>query len=248
MHTPSVILLPGSLCDRRLWQYQLAHLEVHAAVEVGDLTRDESIAAMARRLLERAPPRFALAGLSLGGIVALEVMRQAPERVRGLALLSTNARPSSPEQRAQWREIAAKVRGGRLREVVCDTLLPALVHPDRRADAKLARVVEEMAAAVGPEAYLCQLAALATRADSRPWLARIACPTLVVAGRADAICPLALHNEMAAAIPGARLAVVERCGHLSSLEQPQAISALLRDWLHGLSDPHSRAIASDEAR
>ena len=232
MHTLSLILLPGSLCDQRLWQHQLDGLSSNAAVSVGDLTRDDSIEGMARRVLTAAPPHFALAGFSLGGIVALEVIRQAPERVQRLALLGTSARPSSAEQRAQWRQIGAMVRAGQLRTVVRDLLLPALVHPDRRADAWLATIIKDMANTAGPEAYLRQLAALSTRADSRPHLAQIACPTLLVAGREDALCPVALHEEMATEIPGARLVVIERCGHLSSLEQPQAITALLNDWLH----------------
>lgn len=233
MHTPSLILLPGSLCDHRLWQHQLTTLASDAAVSVGDLTHDDSIAGMARRVLAGAPPRFALAGLSLGGIVALEVIRQAPERVQRLALLGTSARPSSARQRAQWRRMGAMARRGQLGAVVRDILLPTLVHPDRRADASLARIVKDMADTVGCEAYLRQLAALSARADSRPHLARITCPTLLVAGRADSVCPVALHEEMAAEIPGARLVVIEQCGHLSSLEQPRAITSLLSNWLHG---------------
>jgi pimeloyl-ACP methyl ester carboxylesterase len=131
-------------------------------------------------------------------------------------------------------------RAGHLRTVVRDFLLPVLVHPSRRADATLARVVEDMADAVGPEAYLRQLAALSARADSRPHLVRIACPTLLVAGRADTVCPLRLHEEMAAEMRYARLAVVDQCGHLSSLEQPRAITTLLRGWLHGHLEPEGR--------
>jgi pimeloyl-ACP methyl ester carboxylesterase len=235
MHTSSLILLPGSLCDQCLWQYQVAALSPYITASVGDLTEDDSIERMARRVLATAPQRFALAGHSLGGIVAMEVIRQAPERVEGLALLATSARPSSVEQRAQWRRKGAMARAGQLRAVVRDFLLPALIHPDRGADAWLARIVEDMAATIGPEAYLRQLAALSTRADSRPHLTRIACPTLIVAGREDTVCPVALHEEMAAFIPCAHLVVVEWCGHLSSLEQPQVITALLSSWLHDYS-------------
>jgi pimeloyl-ACP methyl ester carboxylesterase len=240
MHTSSVVLLPGSLCNRRLWQDQLEGLSSDAAVSVGDLTHDSSIEGMAQRVLAAAPSRFALAGLSLGGIVALEVVRQAPERVQRLALLATTARPSTTEQCAQWQRMGEMARAGDLRTVVHDFLLPVLVHPSRRADARLARIIEHMADAVGPEAYLRQLAALSARSDSRPHLARIACPTLLVASRADIICPVQLHEEMAANMRYARLVVVEQCGHLSSLEQPQAITTLLRDWLHGQLEPEGR--------
>lgn len=203
---------------------------------------------MAWRVLATAPLRFALAGLSLGGIVALEMVRQAPERVERLALLSTSARPASAQQREQWRRIGALVREGQLHTVVHEHLLPTLVQAGRRADPRLTRLVAAMADSVGPTAYLRQLAALSTRADSRPYLAQIACPTLLVAGRLDAICPVALHEEMAAAIPGARLSVIEGCGHLSSLEQPQAVSELLRGWLEERSATEDRVITSDEAR
>src|SRR5690349_7375617 len=168
MHTSPLILLPGSLCDHRLWQHQQAELASDSAIVVGDLTFDDSVAGLARRVLATAPPHFALAGLSLGGIVALEIIRQAPERVQKLALLATSARPSSSEQRAQWRQIGAGVRSGQLRTIVRNLLLPTLVHPDRRDNPGLARIITDMADTVGPEAYLRQLAALATRADSRP--------------------------------------------------------------------------------
>lgn len=248
MHTSSLVLLPGSLCDWRLWQPQLAALRAEAAVTVGDLTQDDSIGAMARRVLTDAPPRFALAGLSLGGIVALEMVRQAPERVERLALLSTSARPASAQQREQWRHLGALVRDGQLHDVVHERLLPTLFEPGRPAEPRLTRLVAAMADSVGPTAYLRQLAALSTRADSRPHLAQIACPTLLVAGRLDAVCPVALHEEMAAAITGARLSVIARCGHLSSLEQPRAVGELLRGWLGKRSAAEDRVISSDEAR
>jgi pimeloyl-ACP methyl ester carboxylesterase len=135
-----------------------------------------------------------------------------------------------------------------LDDLVRERLLPTLFHPARRADTRLTRVVAAMADGVGPAAYLRQLAALSTRADSRPHLAQIACPTLLIAGCADAICPVALHEEMAAAIAGARLVVIEVCGHLSSLEQSRAVSELLRGWLGERSKAGDRVMASDEAR
>jgi pimeloyl-ACP methyl ester carboxylesterase len=133
---------------------------------------------------------------------------------------------------------------GQLCSVVRDILLPMLVHHDRRSDTWPVQVIEAMADAVVSEAYLRQLAALWARADSRPHLARIACPTLILSGRADAVCSVALHEEMAAEIPGARMVVIEQCGHLSAVEQPQTITALLRDWLRGCSEPESRRNAA----
>jgi pimeloyl-ACP methyl ester carboxylesterase len=226
-----LVVLPGTLCDARLWADQIAALSAWQLVQVGDLTRDTSITAMAARLLAGAPPRFALAGLSLGGIVALEIVRRAPERVDRLALLSTTARPASAGQREQWRALAELTRAGRLAEVVRDQLLPKLVSPDGLRVPGVVAAIEAMAEAVGPQGYLRQLAALETRVDSRPHLERITCPTLVLAAEADVICPQELHAEIAAAIPRAHLERLPGCGHLSALEQPRAVTEVLRAWL-----------------
>jgi pimeloyl-ACP methyl ester carboxylesterase len=238
MHLP-LIMLPGTLCDGRLWEDQIRALSERRPVQLGDLTRDASMAAMAMRVLEAAPPRFALAGLSLGGIVALEIVRRAPERVGRLALLSTTARPPTEGQREQWRTLAALTRAGRLAEVVRDQLLPRLVSDDGLRSPEIRSTIEAMAQAVGPEGYLRQLAALETRIDSRPHLGRVACPTLVLAAEADVICPLELHAEVAANIRGARLRQLPGCGHLSPLEQPRAVTEALSDWLTTDVEPTS---------
>lgn len=226
---PPLVLLPGTLCDAALWQQQIAALGDGAQIAVGDLGRDDSIAAMARSILAAAPPHFALAGLSLGGIVAFEIVRQAPARVLRLALLDTNPRPPSAIQLVEWSALAASAHTD-LRATV-EQLLPMWLHPVHRHKRGLVDAIVAMAERVGAEAYLRQLRALASKPDSRGGLAQIACPTLVLVGRQDALCPPELHVEMAAAIPNARLAVIEHCGHLSSLEQPHAVSAELRHWL-----------------
>jgi pimeloyl-ACP methyl ester carboxylesterase len=231
MPTIPLILLPGSLCDAALWHHQIVHLADIAEVHVGEVTRDDSIAGMARTVLAAAPQRFALAGLSMGGIVACEIMRQAPQRVLRLALLDTNPYSPRPERLQSWRHLIVLIEGGRFDEVVKQHLLPSWVHPDRQSDAPLMNTILRMAKAVGPEVYARQLVALMHRPDSFGDLARIACPTLVLVGRQDALCPVGMHQKMAAAIPGADLVVVEQCGHLSSLEQPQAVTATLRYWL-----------------
>lgn len=230
---PHLILLPGMLCDAELFSHQTKHLSEVATVEVGDVTRDDSVVAMARSVLDSAPERFSLAGLSLGGIVAFEILRQAPERVERLALLDTSARPPRRDQLENWREFAALTTEGRFGEVVEKHLLPVQTHPDRRHDAALAKTIVRMAENVGEEAFLRQLAAQRSRPDSREDLAEISCPTLVLTGRQDALCSLEMHEEIASAIPDATLVVVEECGHLSSLEQPQAVTAVLRYWLRG---------------
>jgi pimeloyl-ACP methyl ester carboxylesterase len=225
-----LVLLPGTLLDAELFGHQIAHLADVAEITVGDLASDDSIADMAEMVLATAPQHFALAGLSLGGIVAFEIMRRAPERVTRLALLDTNPLPPRPEQLAAWAELGGLAEAGRLDQVV-DRLLPGLLRPGWHADERTERTVRAMAERVGAAAYGRQLRALAGRADSRPTLGTLACPTLVLVGRQDALTPVAIHGEMAAAIPNAALVIVEQCGHLSPLEQPQAVTAALRYWL-----------------
>jgi pimeloyl-ACP methyl ester carboxylesterase len=226
----ALVLLPGLLCDQVLWRAQIRALDNVAEAEVADLTRDDSLEAMARRTLEAAPPRFALAGLSMGGYCALEMMRQAPERVERLALLDTGARADTPEQTARRRGLIELAEKGEFKGVT-PRLLPLLIHPDRLEDAKLVGEVTAMAARVGKDAFLRQQMAIMGRIDSRPSLARIVCPTLVLCGRQDQLTPLALHEEMASLIAGARLDVIDHCGHLSSMERPEAVTAELRQWL-----------------
>lgn len=225
-----LILLPGLLCDSALWTHQTRHLGEIAESAVPNLTGHDSLGGLAAAVLAAAPDRFALAGLSMGGYVALEIMRQAPERVIKLALLDTNARPDSDEQRRRRRGLMALANRGEFRGVT-PRLLPMLIHPDRTEEQDLTATVMQMAERVGKEAFLRQQTAILGRPDSRPDLARIACPTLVLCGREDALSTLEMHVEMAEAIPQARLAVVEQCGHLAPLERPHATTALLRDWL-----------------
>jgi pimeloyl-ACP methyl ester carboxylesterase len=225
-------LLPGLLCDPRLWEHQAGHLADIAEVWIADFTAQGSIAAMARSVIDAMPPRFALAGLSMGGYVALEVMRQTPERVARLCLLDTSARPDTPEQTRRRRDLLALVARGKFRGVTRQ-MLPLFLHPDRLHDKPLTDAVMAMAAHVGREAYVRQQTAIMGRTDSRPSLGAIPCPTLVVCGRQDALTPVELSEEIAAGVPGARLEVVEDCGHLSTMERPERITALMRAWLEG---------------
>jgi len=225
-----LVLLPGLLCDARLWRRQAENLADIADVTVADLTRDDTMAAMAERVLAAAPERFALAGLSMGGYAAFAVMRAAPARITRLALLDTSARADTPERRRLRLELNDLVRAGRFAEVP-PMLLPTLVHPARHRDRELAETILSMASAVGADGFLRQQAAIMSRPDSRPGLGAIACPTLVLCGRQDERTPLALHEEMTTAIPGATLVVLEDCGHMSTLERPAAATAALRAWL-----------------
>lgn len=225
-----LLALPGLLCDERLWQHQAAAFAVDHPITSFALTSHDSMAALAAAALARAPAeRFALLGLSMGGYLALEIMRQAPERVVALALLDTSARPDTPQATELRRQAIAA--SGRDFEAVMAAFLPRLVHPSRLGDESVVAPIRAMSLAVGLEAYARQQQAIMDRVDSRPTLARIACPTLVLCGREDLLTPLELHQEMHAAIKGSQLVVLDDCGHLAPLERPSQVNAALRDWL-----------------
>lgn len=229
---PTLVLLPGLLCDAALFAPQVEGLADLCETWVPDLTRDDTMAAMASRVLSEAPAqRFSVAGLSMGGYVAQEILRQAPERVDRLALLDTRAKPDSPdetERRLTLMRIAQSANGF---APVNKRMLPLLVHLARLGDQSLIRVVEQMAERTGIAGYLRQQQAIMSRVDFRPLLKLIACPTLVLCGRQDALTLVTFHEEMAASIPHARLVVLEDCGHLATLEKPAEVNAALREWL-----------------
>lgn len=225
-----VVLVPGLLASPRLYGPVMPALWRSGAVSVADTVHDDTIAGMASRLLADAPERFALAGLSMGGYVALEVMRQAPDRVDRLALLDTSARPDTPEATAGRERQIEAAEAGRFGELTARAF-PQLVHEDRHGDTALQGVLAAMAEDVGLEAFVAQQRAIIARVDSRPSLAAIACPTLVLVGAEDRLTPPAVAREMADAIAKATLVEVPRCGHISTLEQPEAVIAALTAWL-----------------
>jgi pimeloyl-ACP methyl ester carboxylesterase len=227
-----IVLVPGLNCSARLYAEQIPALWRFGPVTVADHTRDDSIAAIARRILAAAPPRFALAGLSFGGYIAFEIVRQAPARVAKLALLDTAARPETPQQTAGRLPRIELAKTGRFAEIP-DGQFPLLVHQNRAGDAELRRINRTMAEETGAAAFLRQIYAIMARADSRPTLGAIACPTLVLVGDGDELTPPPLGQEMAAGIRGARLVVVPDCGHLSTLERPQAVTEALVEWMEG---------------
>ncbi len=229
MPKPRLLLLPGLLCDARLWQDQAASLSSDHHCIIADLTQDDSIGAMAARAIAAVEGPFALAGLSMGGYVALEVMRQAADRVTRLALLDTSARPDTPEQARRRRGLISLSRKGAFRGVT-PRLLPELLHPAHLAT-PVAETVMAMAERVGRDAFIRQQLAILSRPDSRPDLPRIAVPSLVGVGSGDRLTPPLLAEEIAAAIPGARLVFFQKSGHLPPLEEPEAVTVALRDWL-----------------
>ncbi len=226
----NLVLVPGLLCDGELWTHQTQFLADIANCSVATVTEADTVEAMAAAVLAEAPDRFALAGLSMGGYVSHAILRQAPERVVKLALLDTSTRADTPEQTERRRQLISMSKHGKFRGVT-DRLLPLFVAPDRLDDTDLTGRVKAMAEHVGADAFYRQQSAIMARPDSRDQLADYDLPTLIVCGRQDALTPVDLHEEMAAAIPAARLAVIEECGHLSTMDRPQAVTALLRQWL-----------------
>jgi pimeloyl-ACP methyl ester carboxylesterase len=225
-----IVLVPGLLTTPRLYANQLPALWRHGPVTIADNTRDHTMAAIASRILAAAPPRFALAGLSMGGYISLEIVRQAPDRIDRLALLDTSARPDTPELTQRRRAQIALVRSGRFAEVA-DQQFPLLVHPSRHGDRAVRELVRLMADETGAEGFIRQQQANIGRADSRPGLGAIACPTLVLVGDCDQLTPPELSVEIAGAIPGARLVVVAGAGHLTPLDQPEEVTKALVEWL-----------------
>ncbi len=221
-----LVLLPGMGCTAALW----SALDLRDA-PVTPVLQERSLDAEVDRLLGVLPERFALAGLSLGGIVAMNLVRRAPERVSRLALLSTNSSPPSPAQRAGWADQRAQLSAGSAVDLQ-ESLLPLLLSPatlERRAD--VVATTLGMAEELGADRYDRQLQLQLTRVDERPGLVLLRCPALVLAAREDRLCGLERHEEIAALIPRVTLDVVENCGHLSPLEQPAVVSAHLRRWL-----------------
>lgn len=225
-----IVLVPGLNCSARLYAEQIPALWRFGPVMVADHTRDASIPAIARRILAAAPPFFALIGLSMGGYIAFEIMRQAPQRVAKLALLDTGARPETAEQTARRQGPMAMARAGKLIEVADESFV-FFVHPDRHGDVALREVVRAMAEETGADAFLRQQQAIMARPDSRPGLSAIACPTLMLVGEQDRGTPPELAREIAGAIAGARLVIVPHCGHLSTIERPQAVTEALVEWM-----------------
>jgi pimeloyl-ACP methyl ester carboxylesterase len=228
---PILLLLPGLLCDARLWRDQIEAMSPTTRCIVADLTQDDNLAAMAARALDPVPgeARIALAGLSMGGYVAIEIMRRAPARIARLALMDTSARADTPEQSRRRRGLLALSNSGNFRGVT-PRLLPQLLHPTR-VDGPLGEEVREMAERVGRDAFQRQQRAILARPDSRPDLPAIRIPTLVAVGEQDILTPPELAEEMAALIPGASLARIPDAAHLPPMETPDAVLHLFRAWL-----------------
>lgn len=224
-----IVLLPGLNCSPRLYGPQLPALWRLGPVQVADHTRADTMEGVAGSVLAAAPLQFHLVGMSMGGYIAFEILRQTPERVLKLALLDTSARADLPEQSERRQGFIQLAEDGRFNEIN-DILWPLLVHPSRQSYKALRVVVDAMAAETGPEAFVRQQTAITGRPDSRADLPSIKNDTLVVVGEADQITPPQLAHEIANGIPGARLEVVAECGHMSTIERPEVMTRLLVEF------------------
>ena len=225
-----LVLLPGLLNTRRLFDRQIADLADIADAIVPELWRHDSIGAMAEAALKLAPEKFALGGFSMGGYVAFEILRRAPQQVTRLALMDTQATPDTPEATARRRGFIEQTKLGRFHGVQ-PSLLPQIVHRDRVNDPSVIGPILEMATEVGADGFCRSQTAMIARPDSRPILVEIKQPTLVLVGRQDMATPLARAQEMATDISHSQLVVIETCGHMSPLEKPAEVTAALRRWL-----------------
>lgn len=230
MTSEPLVLLPGMMCDARLFGPQIAELSADTAVMVAPITQGERVEEIAFHLLDQLPHRFALAGLSMGGIVAMEILRRAPDRVSRIALLDTNPLAETPQVAAAREPQIVAVRAGRMQDVMRDEMKPNYLAPGpHRGD--VLDLVMDMAEALGPEVFVRQSRALQRRPDQQTTLRKCRAPALVLCGAHDTLCPVKRHEFMAELIPNATLRVMEHSGHLPTLEQPAETTRALREWL-----------------
>ena len=227
-----IVLIPGLLCTAEVFAPQIAALWPYGPVTIASTLEGKTMAEMAASILATAPPRFALVGISMGGYISLEIMRQAPERVIKLALLNTSARPDTPAQIRQRRTLVAQARNSDFKALLT-LALRGVLHMAHRDDLALSEITVRMGLAVGVDGLARQVEAIVARIDSRPSLATISVPTLVLVGDRDILTPPDRSEELAAGIPNARLAVVPECGHASTLEQPEGVNRALIEWITG---------------
>ncbi|MFK7880080.1 alpha/beta fold hydrolase [Roseobacter sp.] len=225
-----LILLPGMMCDARLFGPQIAELSADTGVMVAPITQGERIEEIASSVLDLLPKRFALAGLSMGGIVAMEILRRAPDRVSRIAFMDTNALAETPQFAAAREPQIVAARAGRMLEIMREEMKPNYLAPGPHRS-EILDLVMDMAEVLGPEVFVRQSRALQRRRDQQSTLRKCKVPTLVLCGRHDALCPVKRHEFMSELIPYAKLRVIEDAGHLPTLEQPEKTTQALREWM-----------------
>ncbi len=226
----TLVLIPGLAADARMWRHQLSGLADWSPVVCDAWSTHDSIEAMASAVLQRHPGPLALCGASMGGMVALEAARQAPQRIRGLALLGTNARPETDSMRALREQAIALFAQGRVEEVIRPNVAMAF-HPRHADDEALVQAYLDFVLDAGADALIRQNRALVKRPDARAHLASLRCPALVICGDGDQLTPPECSRELAEGIAGARLVLLDRCGHMLTMERPREVNAALQAWL-----------------
>lgn len=224
-----LLLISGLLCDDSLWEEQLKALSSVVNIIFADHKSHQTIEAMAVDILAKAPPQFALAGLSMGGYVCLEIMRQAPERVVKLALLDTSPYADSNEKKVLRKQAIEQARKSGKASI--GSIFPSLINPSRHGDKDLVEALFAMDKSNTLESFTNQQRAIISRSDSLSLLADIGCPTLVLCGRQDTLTPVSVHKEMADKIPNSSLVVIENCGHFSTMERPEEVNIAMLEWL-----------------
>lgn len=225
-----LVLLPGMMCDARLFGPQIAELSSQFSLMVSPVTRGERLEEIASGLLDELPQRFAVAGMSMGGMVAMELLRRAPDRITRIALIGTSPLAETPPVASAREPQIVKVRSGRLLEVVRDELVPSYLGPGPYRK-EITELMLDMADALGAEVFVRQSRALQRRRDQQSTLRKCRVPSLVLCGAHDALSPVKRHTFMAELIEGAELRVIEGAGHLPTLETPAETTKALRDWM-----------------
>ena len=225
-----LVMIPGTLCDANLFLNQMTGLKELAICSVANHSSSDNLAEVAANILEDIQGNFAVLGLSYGGIIAFEMWRQAPERINRLILLNTNHKEPSATTCANQQRFVGMSELGEFREITTDFLKDVLLHPEHAKQPKMRAAVLKMALNTGKKAFVKQIKAQLYRPDSTKDLPNIKCPTLVMTGRQDTVCTPAIHEEIAALIPNSRLEIIEHCGHLSTMEQPDAVNRIIKEW------------------
>jgi pimeloyl-ACP methyl ester carboxylesterase len=225
-----LIMIPGTLCDDSLFDHQVQALEDLANCTIGDHSSSDDLKKVAANILEHAEGQFSVMGLSYGGIIAFEMWRQAGGRIKKLILLNTTFKLPSKETKLNQQRFIGMACTGEFKEITSDILKDAMLHPDHAANPVIRKKVLNMALNIGKEKFINQVKSQLGRPDSTADLPFIKCPTLIITGREDKTCTPELHTEMAAMIPGSTLEIIEHCGHLSTIEQPGKLNAIIRKW------------------
>ncbi|MFN4763757.1 alpha/beta fold hydrolase [Gillisia sp. Q332] len=225
-----LIMIPGTLCDDSLFKYQKKDLTDVADCYVASTCSSNSLKQVAKNILNTYSGDLSIMGLSYGGIIAFELLRQAPDRIKKLILLDTNYKKPSEQTKINLQRFVGMAYLGEFKEVTSNILIDAMLHPKNAQKKELRDTILDMAINVGIDGFFNQVKAQLGRPDSTKDLQNIKCPTLIITGREDTICPVQLHEEMADAIPISALKIIEECGHLSTLEQPRSVNKAIIDW------------------